>query len=61
MSKEAASTDLQAAAYWKQVAGADCSKSTAAVTKVAQLTTAALGEEKDAVQTPRRTSGLRIA
>lgn len=60
MSKETASADLQAAAYWKSVARADKSEIGVAVTKVGELTTAARREEKEPAQTPRRTSGARI-
>ena len=59
MSKEAASADLQAAAYWKNVARADRSEINVAATKVGELTTAALREEKEPAETQRRRSGLR--
>jgi hypothetical protein len=41
MSNEAASADLQAAAYWRNVARSDRSEITVAVTKVSELTAAA--------------------
>lgn len=41
MSNEAASADLQAAAYWRNVARSDRSEITVAVTKVSEMTTAA--------------------
>ncbi|MEA2732007.1 MAG: hypothetical protein QOF70_6482 [Acetobacteraceae bacterium] len=59
MSKEAASADLQAAAYWKNVARADRSEINVAVTKVGELTTAARREEKEPGETQGRRSGLR--
>jgi hypothetical protein len=46
MSKEAASADLQAAAYWRNVARSDRSEMTAAVTNVSTLAAAARREEK---------------
>ena len=58
MSKEAASADLQAAAYWRNVARADRSEITVAVTKVTDLTTAARREEKKPGEGPRRARGL---
>jgi hypothetical protein len=58
MSNEAASADLQAAAYWRNVAGADRSDITVAVTKVSELTTAAKREEKEPNEAPRRARGL---
>lgn len=58
MSKEAASSDLQAAAYWKGVARADKADGNVAVTKVTSLTTAA-STEMDAGETQRRSKGLR--
>ena len=58
MSKEAASADLQAAAYWRNVARSDRSEITVAVTKVGELTTAARREEKEPSEGSRRTRGL---
>jgi hypothetical protein len=58
MSKEAASADLQAAAYWRNVARSDRSEINAAVTKVSALTTAARREEKETGEAPRRAKGL---
>ena len=58
MSKEAAVADLQAAAYWKNVARADRAEIAVAVTKVGELTTAARRVEKEPGETPRRTRGL---
>ncbi len=58
MSKEAASADLQAAAYWKNVAQADRTEIAVAATKVAELTTAARREEKEPGETQRRTRRL---
>jgi hypothetical protein len=58
MSKEAASADLQAAAYWRNVARSDRSEINVAVTKVSALTTAARREEKEPGETPRRAKGL---
>ena len=59
MSKEAASSDMQAAAYWKGVARADKADGSIAVAKVASLTNAARNEEKDSGETQRRSKGLR--
>jgi hypothetical protein len=58
MSREAASADLQAAAYWRNVARSDRSEITVAVTKVSELTTAARREENEPSEWPRRTRGL---
>ena len=58
MSKEAASADLQAAAYWRNVARADRSEMTVAVAKVGELTTAAKREEKEPSERTSRTRGL---
>ncbi len=58
MSKEAASADLQAAAYWRNVARTDRAEVTVAVTKVGKLTTAAKREEKGQKDVPRRMQGL---
>lgn len=58
MSKEAASADLQAAAYWRNVARSDRSEITVAVTKVSELTTAARREEKESGEGTRRVRGL---
>ena len=59
MSQEAASADLQAAAYWHNVARSDRSEINLAVTKVNALTTAARREEKELSEAPRRGRGLR--
>jgi hypothetical protein len=59
MSKEAASADLQAAAYWRNVARSDRSEITVAVAKVSELTTAARCEEKEPSEGSLRTRGLR--
>lgn len=59
MSRESASADLQAAAYWKNVARSDRSEISVAVTKVSELTTAARREDKEPGETQRRRSGLR--
>jgi hypothetical protein len=58
MSKEAASADLQAAAYWKNVARSDRAEISVAVTKVSELTKAARREEEKPGQRTRRTIGL---
>ncbi len=58
MSKEAASADLQAAAYWRNVARADRSDANVAVAKVSALKTAARREEKEPTEAPRRARGL---
>jgi hypothetical protein len=58
MSKEAASADLQAAAYWRSVARSDRSEINVAVTKVNALTTAARREETEPGKAPRRARGL---
>jgi len=58
MSKEAASADLQAAAYWRNVAGSDRSEINVAVTKVSTLTAAAQREEKEPSEGRRRANGL---
>ena len=58
MSKEAASADLQAAAYWRNIARSDRSEINVAVTKVSELTTAARREEKEPSEAPRRGRGL---
>jgi hypothetical protein len=58
MSKEAASSDLQAAAYWRNVAGSDRSEVNMAVTKVSTLTAAARCEEKEPGEGARRTKNL---
>lgn len=59
MSKEAASADLQAAAYWKGVARSDRAEINVAVTKASELTTAARREEKEPGETQSRRAGLR--
>ena len=56
MSKEAASADLQAAAYWRNVARADRSETNVAVTKVTDLTAAAKREEKEPTDVEERTA-----
>jgi hypothetical protein len=58
MSQEAASADLQAAAYWRNVARSDRSELNVAVTKVNDLTAAAKREEKESNEGPRRARGL---
>ena len=58
MSKEAASADLEAAAYWRNVAGSDRSDINVAVTKVSTLTAAAKREEKEPGEGARRTKNL---
>ena len=58
MSQEAASADLQAAAYWKNVARSDRSEINVTVTKVSELTTAARREAKEPSEGPRRARGL---
>ena len=58
MSNEAASADLQAAAYWRNVARSDRSEITVAVTKVSELTAAAKREEKEPSHEPHRARGL---
>ena len=60
MSREAASADLQAAAYWKDVAQSDRSEITVAVEKVGELTTAARQEEKESGETHRRARKLSL-
>jgi len=58
VSKEAASADLQAAAYWRNVARSDRSELSVAVTKVNELTAAAKREENEPNEGPRRARGL---
>jgi hypothetical protein len=58
MSKEAASADLQAAAYWKNVARSDREEIGAAATKVSELTKAARREEERQSDGTRRTRSL---
>jgi hypothetical protein len=58
MSKDAASADLQAAAYWRNVARSERSEINLAVTKVSTLTTAARRQEKESSEAPRRGRGL---
>ena len=58
MSKDAASADLQAAAYWRNVARSERSEINLAVTKVSTLTTAARRQEKESSEAPRRAKGL---
>jgi hypothetical protein len=58
MSKEAASADLQAAAYWRNVARSDRSEINVAVIKVNELPTAVRREEKEPSEGPRRAIGL---
>jgi hypothetical protein len=59
MSKEAASLDLQAAAYWRSVAQADRSEATAAAIKANEYTTAARQERVEIAEKPRRSTTLR--
>ncbi len=54
MSEEAASADLQAAAYWRNVARSDRSELNVAVTRVNELTADAKREEKEPNEGPRR-------
>ena len=54
MSKEAASADLQAAAYWKNVVRSDRVEIGVAVTTASELTKASRREEKETVEKPRR-------
>ena len=56
--QEAASADLQAAAYWRNVTRSDRSEINVAVTKIRELTAAAQCEEKEPNESPRRTRGL---
>jgi predicted TPR repeat methyltransferase len=58
MSQEAASADLQAAAYWRNVARADRDDIGVAVTKIKELTAAARQEAREPARTPRRTRSL---
>jgi hypothetical protein len=58
MSKEAASADLEAAAYWRNVAGSDRSEMNVAVTNVSTLAAAARREEKEPGERPRRARSL---
>jgi len=58
MSEQAASAELQAAAYWRNVARSDRSELNVAVTKVNELTTAAKREEKEPNAGPRRANCL---
>jgi hypothetical protein len=58
MSEETASADLQAAAYWRNVARSDRSELNVAATRVNELTTAAKREEKEPNESPRRARGL---
>ena len=58
MSKEAASADLDAAAYWRNVARSDHAEINVAVTKVSTLTAAARREEKEPGEGRRRTKNL---
>jgi predicted TPR repeat methyltransferase len=58
VSEEAASADLQAAAYWRNVARSDRSEINVAATKIRELTAAAQREEKEPNEAPRRTRGL---
>ncbi len=59
MSQEAASADLQAAAYWRSVARSDRSEIASAVTKVRELTNAARSEESEPRESQRRSKGMR--
>jgi hypothetical protein len=58
MSEETASADLQAAAYWRNVARSDRSELNVVVTRVNELTTAANREEQRPNEEPRRARGL---
>ena len=58
MSKAAASADLQAAAYWRNVARSDRSEINVAVSKIGTLTEAARREEKEPGEGRRRSKGL---
>jgi hypothetical protein len=58
MSKESASADLDAAAYWRDVARSDHSEINVAVIKVSTLTAAARREEKEPGEGRRRTKSL---
>jgi hypothetical protein len=58
MSKEVASADLQAAAYWKNVARSDRVEIGVAVTKANELTKAARREEEKPGEVTRRARGL---
>ena len=58
MSKEAASAELDAAAYWRNVARSDHSEINLAATKVSTLTAAARREEKEPGEGGRRTKSL---
>ncbi len=57
MSKEAASADLQAAAYWRSVARSDRSELNVGVTKVHELTADAKREETKPHEGQRRVRG----
>ena len=57
MSKEAASLDLQAVAYWRSVVQADRTDATVAVIKVNEYKSAARQEQNEA--TPRRSARVR--
>ena len=59
MSKEAASLDLQAAAYWRSVVQADRSDATVAAIKVNEYTNAARQQRVQYTDTPRRSKGVR--
>ena len=58
MSKEGASADLQAAAYWKNVLRLDRAEIGVAVPKVTELTKAARSDEVQPTNGARRTKGL---
>jgi hypothetical protein len=58
MSKEAATADLQAAAYWRSVARADRAEASVAGINVRGLTNGARSEEKEPVKTQRHSRGL---
>jgi hypothetical protein len=60
MSKEAASLDLQAAAYWRSVAQADRSEAVLAAAKVSEYTTAARQEQSESAGSRRKSSAPRI-
>jgi len=58
MSKEVVAADLQAAAYWRNVAGSDRSEINVAVTKIRYLTSAAKTEENEPDKSQRQTRHL---
>jgi hypothetical protein len=58
VSKEVASADLQAAAYWRNVARSDRSELNVAVTKVNELAADAKRQENEPNEGPRRARAL---